>query len=193
MLGYQVVNESRCGFKGTLSIVLLMRLFKQRLTAQEKCSLMNQQGCNIDIKYTFKRGNVKKGQKEGKQPSEWSRAALLTLLCELYLFHFIAVSVCFPRCPGTGRGEAHVSVPQRGCPAYIKHALLLLREQKGKQCHQVRFPRIPWQILLKSKARNKGWEKSTQGATSGTKEAFAGIGSQSGPGGEVCLDVAAAY
>lgn len=29
------------------------------------------------------------------------------------------------------------------CPAYIKHALLLLLEQKGKQCHQVKFLRIP--------------------------------------------------
>lgn len=29
------------------------------------------------------------------------------------------------------------------CPAYIKHALLLRLEQKGKQCHQVKFLRIP--------------------------------------------------
>lgn len=29
------------------------------------------------------------------------------------------------------------------CPAYIKHALLLQLEQKGKQCHQVKFLRIP--------------------------------------------------
>lgn len=43
--------------------------------------------------------------------------------------------------------HTHISVAQPGfftlCPAYIKHALLLQLEQKGKQCHQVKFLRIP--------------------------------------------------
>lgn len=43
------------------------------------------------------------------------------------------------------------------------------------------------------KPETRGGEKYTQGATSGTKGAIAGIGSHSRPGGEVCMHVAAAY
>lgn len=58
---------------------------------------------------------------------------------------FVSVSGC----PGTGKRkeDAHICGTARLfftlCPAYIKHALLLQLEQKGKQCHQVKFLRIP--------------------------------------------------
>lgn len=47
---------------------------------------------------------------------------------------------------GGERGDARIcgtAVLLTLCPAYIKHALLLRSEQKGKQCHQVKFLRIP--------------------------------------------------
>lgn len=60
---------------------------------------------------------------------------------------FVSVRTCFSVHRDRKRKEdTHICGTARVftmCPAYIKHALLLQLEQKGKQCHQVKFLRIP--------------------------------------------------
>lgn len=65
----------------------------------------------------------------------------------IYIEHDFCQCSCFsgPRDGGI-KEDTHMCGTARVfklCPAYIKHALLLQLEQKGKQCHQVKFLRIP--------------------------------------------------
>lgn len=65
----------------------------------------------------------------------------------LFYYFFIANVLTVSQCPGTeGKRKTRICGIARLftlCPAYIKHSLLLQLEQKGKQCHQVKYLRIP--------------------------------------------------
>lgn len=93
----------------------------------------------------------------------------------IYLFYFIAVSVCFPMPRDRKRRKGtHICATAR-VPSIHKTCPVASAEQKGKQCHQVKFLRIPWQIhhLIKRKTvgkdKNKILKKYIQ-SVSGTEK-----------------------
>lgn len=71
----------------------------------------------------------------------------------IYLFYFSAVSVNFPVPRDSKRRKGTRICATVRVPSIHKTCPVASAEQKGKQCHQVKFLRILWQIhhLIKRK------------------------------------------
>lgn len=116
----------------------------------------------------------------------------------IYLFHFIAVSVCFPVPRDRKRRKGARVCATARVPSIHKTCPVASAQQKGKQCHQVKFLRIPWQIrhLIKRTAvgkdkKNAIW-KYIQSA-SGTKKSPGSVSKARLGGWEARTHVAAAH